>query len=197
MSLFALLPTFLSIGAGRLIDRTGPQRPLEVSLGMLALATALPFAFPRLEVLYLSTTLLGVSFMYVHIAMNSVFGAHGSPEQRALNFSWLALGFSISNSVGPLVAGYAIDGLGLARAFAVLAVFPAVALALLGARKRPLPRPEHVPLAKRAACWISCASPDCARRSGSACCSPPAGISTPFSSRSTARASAFPPPPSA
>ena len=42
--------------------------------------------------------------MYVHIAMNSVFGAHGTPEQRALNFSWLALGFSISNSIGPLVA---------------------------------------------------------------------------------------------
>jgi predicted MFS family arabinose efflux permease len=150
MSLFALLPTFLSIGAGRLIDRTGPQRPLELSLGALALATALPFAFPSLATLYLSTTLLGVSFMYVHIAMNSVFGAHGSPEQRAVNFSWLALGFSISNSIGPLVAGYAIDGLGHARAFGVLAVFPAIALALLWVRKQPLPRPEHVPRSKRA-----------------------------------------------
>jgi len=150
MSLFALLPTFLSVSAGRLIDRTGPLRPLEVSMGTLALAAALPFAFPSLVTLYFSTSLLGVSFMYVHIAMNSVFGAHGSPEQRAVNFSWLALGFSISNSIGPLVAGYAIDGLGHARAFAVLAVFPAIALALLWVRKEPLPRPEHVPLAKRA-----------------------------------------------
>jgi predicted MFS family arabinose efflux permease len=150
MSLFALLPTFLSVSAGRLIDRTGPQRPLEVSMGTLALAAALPFAFPSITTLYLSTMLLGVSFMYVHIAMNSVFGAHGSPEQRAVNFSWLALGFSISNSIGPLVAGYAIDGLGHAKAFAVLAVFPAIALALLWVRKEPLPRPEHVPLAKRA-----------------------------------------------
>jgi predicted MFS family arabinose efflux permease len=149
MSLFALLPTLLSVSAGRLIDRAGPQRPLAVSLGSLALAAALPFAFPRLEVLYLSTTLLGVSFMYVHIAMNSVFGAHGLPEERAVNFSWLALGFSISNSIGPLVAGYAIDGLGHARAFAVLALFPAIALILLWLRKRPLPRPEHVPLPKR------------------------------------------------
>jgi predicted MFS family arabinose efflux permease len=149
MSLFALLPTLLSVSAGRLIDRAGPQRPLAVSLGSLALAAALPFAFPRLEVLYLSATLLGVSFMYVHIAMNSVFGAHGLPEERAVNFSWLALGFSISNSIGPLVAGYAIDGLGHAQAFAVLAGFPAIALILLWLRKRPLPRPEHVPLPKR------------------------------------------------
>src|SRR5260221_2224922 len=79
--------------------------------------------------------------MYVHIAMNSVFGAHGSPEQRAVNFSWLALGFSISNSIGPLIAGFAIDGLGHARAFLILAVFPVAALVLLASRKRPLPRP--------------------------------------------------------
>lgn len=150
MSLFALLPTLLSVSAGRLIDRAGPTRPLLFSFGFLALATALPFAFPFLSILYLSTTLLGVSFMYVHIAMNSVFGAHGSPEQRATNFAWLALGFSISNSIGPLVAGYAIDGFGHARAFAVLALFPVLALILLWMRKAPLPRPEHVPLAARA-----------------------------------------------
>jgi predicted MFS family arabinose efflux permease len=150
MSLFALLPMLLSVGAGRLIDRIGPQRPLAVSLAVLAVSAALPFASPRLETLYLSTTLLGVSFMYVHIAMNSVFGAHGSPEQRAVNFSWLALGFAISNSIGPLVAGYAIDGFGHASAFLVLACFPAVALFLLWRRKRPLPRPEHGPAGKRA-----------------------------------------------
>jgi len=149
MSLFALLPMLLSVSAGRLIDRAGPRRPLAVSLAALVAATALPFVFPVLEALYLSSTLLGVSFMYVHIAMNSVFGAHGSPERRAVNFSWLALGFSISNSIGPLVAGYAIDGLGHARAFLVLAFFPALAFVLLLARKRPLPRPEHVPLLKR------------------------------------------------
>lgn len=150
MSLFALLPMLLSISAGRLIDRAGPRRPLLFSLAALTLATALPFAVPRLEILYVSTTLLGVSFMYVHIAMNSVFGAHGSPEQRATNFSWLALGFSISNSIGPLVAGYAIEWLGHAAAFLVLAAFPAIAFVLLFTRKAPLPRPEHVPLAKRA-----------------------------------------------
>jgi predicted MFS family arabinose efflux permease len=150
MSLFALLPMLLSVSAGRLIDRTGPKRPLAVSFAVLSVAAALPFAFPYLATLYVSTSLLGLSFMYVHIAMNSVFGAHGSPEQRALNFSWLALGFSISNSIGPLVAGYAIEWFGHARAFAVLAVFPVAALVLLLTRKKPLPRPEHVPLAARA-----------------------------------------------
>ena len=150
MSLFALLPMVLSVSAGRLIDRGGPRRPLVLSLAALTVGSALPFALPYLWGLYISATVLGVSFMYVHIAMNSVFGAHGSAEQRAVNFSWLALGFAISNSIGPLVAGYAIDGFGHASAFLVLACFPAVALFLLWRRKRPLPRPEHVPLGKRA-----------------------------------------------
>ena len=149
MALFALLPMLLSVSAGRLIDRAGPRRPLLVSFAVLALGTALPFALPHVVTLYFACTLIGTSFMYVHIAMNSVFGAHGTPEQRAVNFSWLALGFSISNSIGPLVAGYAIEGLGHATAFLILGVFPALALALLGFRKRPLPRPEAVAPGKR------------------------------------------------
>jgi MFS family permease len=144
MSLFALLPMLLSVSAGRLIDRTGPRRPLLFALGALACATVLPFVFPSVAVLYLSTTLVGTSFMVTHIAMNSVFGAHGSPEQRAVNFSWLALGFSVSNSIGPLIAGFAIDGLGHARAFLILTIFPVGAFVLLLLRKRPLPRPVRL-----------------------------------------------------
>jgi MFS family permease len=148
MSLFALLPMFLSVSAGRLIDRLGPRRPLAFSLAVLAMAAALPFLWPNVATLYISSTLAGTAFMFAHIAMNSVFGAYGTPEQRALNFSWLALGFSISNSIGPLVAGYAIEGFGHAGAMLTLAVFPVIALVLLWRRKRPLPRPERHPHAR-------------------------------------------------
>lgn len=144
IALFALLPMLLSVSAGRLIDRVGPRTPLLISFAVLAFGTALPFAVPDLVTLYFSCTLVGTSFMYIHIAMNSVFGAHGTPEQRAVNFSWLALGFSISNSLGPLVAGFAIDWVGHAPAMLALGVFPAIALALVWLRRRPLPHPERV-----------------------------------------------------
>jgi len=146
MSLFAALPMLLSIFAGRLIDRAGPRRPLLAGLIALACGTLLPFFFPTLGVLYLSSTLLGTSFMFVHIGMNSVIGAHGVPEQRALNFSWLALGFSISGSLGPIIAGLAIDRFGHSHAFGVLALFPLAALALLLWRREPLPRPHRHPV---------------------------------------------------
>jgi MFS family permease len=145
MALFAALPMLLSVSSGRLIDRIGPRRPLLAAFAALLCGAIVPFLFPRLEALYFSSTLLGIGFMYVHIGMNSIIGAHGGAEQRAMNFAWLAIGFSLSGSAGPLVAGYAIEALGHAAAFLVLAFFPTLALGMLWFRKRPLPRPERHP----------------------------------------------------
>ena len=143
MALFAALPMLLSVWSGRLIDRMGPRRPLLVGLAALTVANVLPFVLPRVEILYASSTLAGTGFLLVHIGMNSVFGAHGAPEQRAVNFSWLALAFSVSGSLGPIVAGLAIDHLGHARAFAALATFPLLAFGLVLFRKKNLPTPER------------------------------------------------------
>lgn len=142
---FAVLPMLLSVFAGRLIDRVGPRRPVMIGLGVLAVGATLPFVHPSIGVLYLSSPLIGTSFMLMHIAMNSVFGAYGTPEERAVTFSWLALGFSASNSAGPLIAGFAIESFGHAGAMLALAMLPLVALVLLWRRKRPLPRPAHAP----------------------------------------------------
>src|SRR3954467_8011241 len=141
VALFAVVPMFLSVTAGRLIDRLGPRRPVMIGLAVLALGAPLPFLFPSIGVLYISTPLIGTSFMLLHIAMNSVFGAYGTPEQRAVTFSWLSLGFSISNSIGPLTAGFAIETFGHAGAMLVLAPLPVVALVLLGLRHGPLTPP--------------------------------------------------------
>lgn len=142
---FAVLPMLLSVSAGRLIDRVGPRRPVMIGLGVLAVGATLPFLHPSIAVLCLSSPLIGTSFMLMHIAMNSVFGAYGTPEERAVTFSWLALGFSASNALGPLVAGFAIESFGHAGAMLTLAILPLAALVLLWRRRRPLPRPAHAP----------------------------------------------------
>jgi MFS family permease len=143
MALFAFVPMLLSVSAGRLVDRAGTVRPLLASYAGLTLSIALPYAWPQLATLYLSSTLAGTAFMYLHIAVNSATGAFGKPEDRPLNFSWLSLGFSTSGSLGPLVAGFAIDGLGHARAFGVLALFPFAGLLLLWMQRHGVPRPER------------------------------------------------------
>jgi predicted MFS family arabinose efflux permease len=45
----------------------------------------------------------------------------GRPEDRARNFSMLALGFSTSGFLGPTLAGFSIDAIGYRLTFLLLA----------------------------------------------------------------------------
>jgi MFS family permease len=140
MSLYAFLPMLLAVYAGRLIDRIGPQMPMLYSSAALVAAVAMPGAWPSLAALHFAAVLIGTSFLFYHVALNNVIGQLGAPAERAVNFSWFALGFSISGFCGPLLAGFAIDGIGHRGAFLVLAAFPVAATALLAARRHLLPR---------------------------------------------------------
>jgi predicted MFS family arabinose efflux permease len=124
MSSFALLPMLLAVGAGRLVDRVGARWPMFGASVSVALGALLPFLWPRLWTLYAASTLIGTGFMLFHVAVNQVVGTIGRVEERASNFSWLALGFSVSSSVGPLVTGFAIDAIGHVRTFLLLFLFP-------------------------------------------------------------------------
>ena len=64
VALFAVLPMLLSVTAGRLIDRLGPRRPVMLGLAVLACGATLPFLFPSVEILYVSSPLIGTSFIY-------------------------------------------------------------------------------------------------------------------------------------
>jgi predicted MFS family arabinose efflux permease len=74
---------------------------------------------------------VGTAFMMQHIALNHVIGNLGDPAARPINFSWFALGYSISGFLGPLVAGFAIDHVGHNSAFLLLSVPPVAGTALL------------------------------------------------------------------
>src|SRR3972149_7996568 len=124
MSSYALLPMLFALSAGRLAARSGARWPLFGASVAVALGVLLPFVWPRLQTLYVASTLIGTGFMVFHVAISQVVGAIGRAEDRAANFSWLALGFSISGSIGPLVTGFAIDLIGHAHTFLLLFLFP-------------------------------------------------------------------------
>jgi MFS family permease len=140
MSSFALLPMLLAVGAGRLIDRVGARWPMFAASFTVALGVLLPFIWPRLWTLYAASTLIGTGFMVFHVAVNQVVGAIGRAEDRAANFSWLALGFSVSSSLGPLVTGFAIDAIGHVRTFLLLFLFPLMPLIVLWLNRPALPK---------------------------------------------------------
>ena len=140
MSFYALLPMLFAVSAGRLVDRIGARWPMFGASVSIALGTLLPFVWPRLEILYAASTLIGTGFMVFHVAVNQVVGALGRSEDRAADFAWLALGFSVSGTLGPLLTGFAIDAIGHARTFLLLFVFPLPPLLILWLNRPALPR---------------------------------------------------------
>ena len=143
LSSFALLPMLLAVSAGRLIDRVGARWPLFAASLTVAFGALLPFIWPRLWTLYAASTLIGTGFMMFHVAVNQVVGALGRAEERAANFSWLALGFSVSSSLGPLVTGFAIDAIGHVRTFLLLFLFPLVPMIVTWLNRPALPRAKE------------------------------------------------------
>jgi MFS family permease len=143
MSSFALLPMLLAVGAGRLIDRVGARWPMFAASFTVAFGVLLPYSLPNLLTLYAASTLIGTGFMMFHVAVNQVVGAIGRAEDRAANFSWLALGFSVSSSLGPLVTGFSIDAIGHVRTFLLLFTFPLIPLIVMLLNRPALPRAKE------------------------------------------------------
>ena len=139
-SMLALLPMMFAVGAGRVIDRIGPRKPMLLGAAMELAGLAIGYTWPRLEVLFLVSALAGSGFMLFHIAVNHATGALGTPDDRMKNFSLLALGFSTANFIGPTATGFAIDLIGNRNTFLMLAASASAAIlviATLGIRVAP------------------------------------------------------------
>ena len=135
LSLYALLPMLLSVPCGRWIDRVGTRLPMIGGASMLALACALPVAFPVMAALYANSLLAGVGFLLFHLCTQKLTGELGDGAERMHNFGMLAVGMSVSGFFGPIIAGFLIDhggpGASFTAAFAGSTVLIVVAIALL------------------------------------------------------------------
>ena len=145
MSLFAALPMALGVAAGRLVDRVGVRAPLLGAVAFLSASVAIPAAVPGMAALYFAAAGAGSGFMLFHIAVQHAVGEGSSETQRKANFGWLALGFSISNFLGPTSAGLMIDGIGHRATFAVFSALGLAALALLWSRRGRFTHTPHAP----------------------------------------------------
>jgi predicted MFS family arabinose efflux permease len=143
MALYAILPMLFAVSMGRFSDRIGARVPMLAGSVALALGTMIPYLWESLVALCAASVLIGSSFMLYHVTYQNIVGYLGRPEDRPVNFSLAALGFSISGFTGPMIAGFGIDWIGHAATFAALAAFPLVPIAFLGFNRPRLPRPAH------------------------------------------------------
>lgn len=131
MSLLMVVPMVLSIHMGRWADRLGFARPAALGLAALALGSVIAGVLRSMPALYVSSVLIGSGYTLAHVAVNNAVGQRSVPHQLTRSFSVLAIGFSLSGMTGPLIAGFMIDGLGYAAAFAGMLAFAIVSLVVL------------------------------------------------------------------
>lgn len=140
MALLAIVPMIFAVRWGRYVDRVGARGPMYAGIAALLAALLIGFAVPRLEALFIVSTLAGSGFMIFHIAVHQAAGLIGKPEERARNFTVLALAFSTSGVLGPIIAGFSIDSIGHRYTFLLLGAALIVMLAIMLVRKIEVPR---------------------------------------------------------
>ncbi len=113
ISLYSFLPSLLAIHVGKWIDRIGIRIPVLSGVVLVAVACLLPVFLPidkfGIYPLLGTATLAGVGFLFTQISGQGLIGYLTNIKNRATGFTYQSMAFSVSSSVGPVVAGYMID----------------------------------------------------------------------------------------
>jgi MFS family permease len=131
LSLIMVVPMFVAVPIGRWADRVGFFRPALMGFALLVAAGVVAALLHSLAALGVASVLVGSGYMLAHVSINNAIGQASTPQTRASAFGAMALGFSASGLLGPMLAGFAIDYGSHAIAFGVLALFPAVSALML------------------------------------------------------------------
>ena len=154
LGLFAAAPVATSLRSGRMVDRHGYHRPMRWAVGLAVtgalLAAAAVWLTPSaptsawtvldglrsaphgaaFAMLCVAAMLCGVGANMGLITIQRSAGRLASSGTEVTRvFSWLGLAPAVSNMIGPVVAGLAIDVAGFGSAFLALAMLPLISLA--------------------------------------------------------------------
>lgn len=124
MAFYGIGPLALAVIAGKMSDRLGFYFPLVGGSLLFALGMLLPGLWPALPALFVSAGLVGIGFVFYAVTIQGLVGALGTPQTRTRDFSTFSLGPAIAAFLGPIAAGFAVDHLGHARAYLLLAMTP-------------------------------------------------------------------------
>jgi MFS family permease len=155
LALFSLTQVFMAIPAGRFTDRHGLRKPIQMSVVISMVGALSAVFFPVFPVLCFAALTTGAAAGFTVIALQRHVGRMSKdPNQLKETFSWLAIGPSVSNFIGPFFAGLLIDHAGAVpanaegfrAAFIMLAILPLIAwYCIRWVQEQPMEpvNPEH------------------------------------------------------
>ena len=133
-AVFSLFPMTLSWTVGRLSDRFGARGLLLFGSVGGALGMLVPYFIPGIASLYIASGFLGLSFACFTVTLQNLVGKASTPETRAKNFSTFSMVASFTSFIGPMIAGFSIDHIGLAGACLVVVLMSLLPVAPLLSR---------------------------------------------------------------
>jgi MFS family permease len=142
MALFSIIPVMTALSIGRWVDRTGAARVMRFGISLVLIGAWLPVLHLSVPTLLITAMFIGFGFNVLSVAAQHTVGylvSDASPSQRLANFAWYAMGHSVSSTLGPFMAGVAIDVAGHRVAFALLALCTCVAAYLVFTKAKKLP----------------------------------------------------------
>ena len=128
---FSVFPGVLSWPIGILGDRIGSRWPLMLGTVGLGFGVLAPYFFPGLPALFIAAAMIGVSFAFYNVSLQSLMGLLSKPHDRSKNFSNFGLAQAIASFSGPLLVGFGIDHAGYGTTCLYLALFSLAPVAML------------------------------------------------------------------
>jgi predicted MFS family arabinose efflux permease len=148
VTLRALLPIFIAMPAGQLIDSIGPMKMLKLGSLLLILSLFTTYISSNLWMLSLSQLFMGASIVIAASSLQ-VMVSDGAKNQRNENIKKYSMWMSAGGMLGPLIGGaivsvYVSELFGYRMTFLFSAIASALFLVLLlvFSRKYPHPDPE-------------------------------------------------------
>lgn len=130
VALFSFLPLFLSIKAGKIIDRIGVRSPLIFGILSGSLSMIILAIFNNLVGIYISQIFSGLAQLIFVLAIQAYAGLFSKSKLREYFISVFSIAVAAGSFVGPLISGGLSDLLSNTYAFFVLGIVILLAVPL-------------------------------------------------------------------
>lgn len=139
VSMNYLIPMFLALSVGGLVDRIGSKGPLSAAALLLALAPMVVWAQPSIASLALLQVLAGIAHLVFVVSAQRFVSDLGRGARAERNFGWYSTFQSAGQMAGPLLGGLLIDLQGRQGAFLGAGLLALLALVVTRLLRAPPP----------------------------------------------------------